>query len=340
MASTTFVNGVTLSDGTGWANDVDYVTYDGATTQVLVGGGAGVLAVWTTATGTGAPVRAGTPTFTSNITFSAASAKLIPGATNFSLRNNADNADNVLVTDAGAVTIRAGATITAGGLTVTAGNVTLAAGVNIFTGTSVGSSSSRWIGTDGGTQLAYNVPSGNAHLFDVNNTIVAVLASGDASRIDGGIRFGADSTNNLIDDASNGAGTATLYIGNAAITVASDIRLKDNIVDTERDALAIFDKLRVVDHTWNDPSDQCENNRNARGLWTGLIAQEADPYIPWIVNRPRKGDSEDFMWHMDLAYMAPLFVKGFQQTNQKIADLLAWKAKAEAAMDANGITVK
>jgi len=41
---------------------------DGLTTQIPVGGGAGVALVWTTATGTGAPVRAGSPTFTTQIT--------------------------------------------------------------------------------------------------------------------------------------------------------------------------------------------------------------------------------------------------------------------------------
>ena len=72
MATTTFSNGVTLTDE-GWFNDVDAVTYDGATTKILVGGGAGSVAVWTTATGTGAPVRAGAPTFTSTITVDGAS---------------------------------------------------------------------------------------------------------------------------------------------------------------------------------------------------------------------------------------------------------------------------
>ncbi len=38
----------------------------GATTALLVGGGAAALPVWTTATGTGAPVRAGSPTFTTS----------------------------------------------------------------------------------------------------------------------------------------------------------------------------------------------------------------------------------------------------------------------------------
>lgn len=40
----------------------------GATTEILVGGGTSALPVWTTATGTGAPVRAGSPTFTTAIT--------------------------------------------------------------------------------------------------------------------------------------------------------------------------------------------------------------------------------------------------------------------------------
>ena len=39
-------------------------TGSGLTTQVLVGGGDNIKPVWTTATGTGAPVRAGSPTFT------------------------------------------------------------------------------------------------------------------------------------------------------------------------------------------------------------------------------------------------------------------------------------
>ena len=40
----------------------------GATTEILVGGGASALPVWTTATGTGAPARAGGPTFTGTLT--------------------------------------------------------------------------------------------------------------------------------------------------------------------------------------------------------------------------------------------------------------------------------
>lgn len=55
------------------------------------------------------------------LTLSTAVSKIIPGATSLSHRNNADNADNLLISDAGAVTTRSTLTVTAGGLTVSAG---------------------------------------------------------------------------------------------------------------------------------------------------------------------------------------------------------------------------
>lgn len=160
--------------------------------------------------------------------------------------------------------------------------------------------------------------------------LFAISQTAGASRLPDGIRIGANSTDNLLDDASNGSGAVALFIGNTQITAVSDIRLKDNVRDTERDAIAIFEKLRVVDHTWNDPADKSDNNRNARGVWTGLIAQEADEHIPWIVNRPRKPEHGDFMWQMDYAYMAPLFVLGFQQMIAQVAELKSRIRELEA----------
>jgi len=52
---------------TGNTASVVQVLAPGATTTVLVGGGAGTAPVWTTAAGSGAPVRAGTPSFTTGI---------------------------------------------------------------------------------------------------------------------------------------------------------------------------------------------------------------------------------------------------------------------------------
>lgn len=64
----------------------------------------------------------------SQLTISTAASKIIPGATSLSLRNNADSADNLIITNAGAVTIRAGLTVTASGITITAGGIIVTAG--------------------------------------------------------------------------------------------------------------------------------------------------------------------------------------------------------------------
>jgi len=70
------------------------------------------------------------------ITYSAAASRLIAGATSFSVRDNANANDNLLVSNAGLVTARAGLVATTGGLTVTAGGVTVSAGGAAVTGNS------------------------------------------------------------------------------------------------------------------------------------------------------------------------------------------------------------
>lgn len=59
-----------------------------------------------------------------------AASKVVPGATSLSLRNNADAADNLLVTDAGLVTARAGLVATAGGIAAT-GSSTITGALNV-----------------------------------------------------------------------------------------------------------------------------------------------------------------------------------------------------------------
>ena len=149
----------------------------------------------------------------------------------------------------------------------------------------------------------------------------------------GGVYLGAaGSYNGLISQASSGSGTTNTYIGNALITAVSDSRLKENVVDTTRNAIEILEQLRVVDHTWNDPSDQCENNRNSRGVWMGLIAQEAQPIIPWLVNKPTKDVDEDGnpqYWHMDYGYSVPLLIKAIQELSAKVAALEAIQIKEQ-----------
>ena len=60
--------------------------------------------------------------------FGAAVSKIVPGATSISLRNNADSADNVLIADAGNVTVRGSLTDTGGPFTLTAGDAIITAG--------------------------------------------------------------------------------------------------------------------------------------------------------------------------------------------------------------------
>lgn len=75
-----------------------------------------------------APTFSAGLSITGTLTMTTAASKLVPGATSFSHRNNADSADNLLISDAGAVTIRAGLTVTSGGATITAGGLTVTAG--------------------------------------------------------------------------------------------------------------------------------------------------------------------------------------------------------------------
>lgn len=81
------------------------------------------------ATAGGVTATAGDVAITAgNLTLGAAASRIVPGVTSLSLRNNANSADNLILTDAGVATIRAGLTVTAGGLTITAGGETITAG--------------------------------------------------------------------------------------------------------------------------------------------------------------------------------------------------------------------
>ena len=75
----TFYEGM-VKDAANWALAETQITNlkAGLTTQILVGGGSGVTPVWTTASGTGAPARVGSPTFTGTVT--AAAVKITTGA--------------------------------------------------------------------------------------------------------------------------------------------------------------------------------------------------------------------------------------------------------------------
>lgn len=169
------------------------------------------------------------------------------------------------------------------------------------------------------------------------NTAVALRVTG-ASLFTTGVYIGVvTNTNTLLDDASNGAGTTTLYIGNASINVTSDMRLKRDILTSYVDAMNIFRQLRVVDFAWDDPSDTAPVNRNSRGRYVGMLAQETIDLVPWIVNAPdrtcwecRAGlrcERHLSSWCVEYEHMAGLFVRGFQQVDARLMELESLKAR-------------
>lgn len=143
-----------------------------------------------------------------------------------------------------------------------------------------------------------------------------------------GIRIGVDSTNNKLDDSANGASTANLYIGNALISVFSDMRLKKNIEDTKRKSLELIDALRVVDFDWNDKVAE-NDTRKQRGRYTGMIAQEMIKVAPWAIHHQGSKDCElcksgkeckkhTEMWQVEYEYLVPILVKAIQELNKRI----------------------
>ena len=159
----------------------------------------------------------------------------------------------------------------------------------------------------------------------------------------GGIAF-TDVANAWIDDESRGGGTVSHFIGNQQITTSSDMRLKTDIVDTviAADAVGLLDRLRVVDFAWDDPSDagNPKHNKNSRGRYVGMLAQETVKVAPWIINAPDRdcpqcsvGDECDHpdhvsTWFVQYDHLVPTLVKSIQELNARLVEA---EAQLEAA---------
>ena len=138
--------------------------------------------------------------------------------------------------------------------------------------------------------------------------------------------IGVKADENAFYTSSAGSSSTAMYIGNQQITTSSDKRLKKNIIDTESNGLSVVNKFRVVDFNWDDPSDQCINNKNARGTWTGFLAQEALEVAPYSVNAPRpEGKEIDYdsesTWKMDYGQLVPILTKAIQELSAKVEAL-------------------
>ena len=143
-----------------------------------------------------------------------------------------------------------------------------------------------------------------------------------------GFYLGSNAGDNQFRTSSAGSGSTTMYIGNQSITTSSDRRLKTNIVDSSLDAVDVLNQLRVTEFDWDDPSDTSFNNRNARGTWTGMIAQEVVEHLPFAVNAPRDEDKvidydSDSTWSIEPMAMCGVLVKAIQELSTRIQDLEA-----------------
>ena len=140
------------------------------------------------------------------------------------------------------------------------------------------------------------------------------FAPSGASVIAGGIRIGTDSTNNLIDDASNGAGTATLYIGNASINVTSDERVKSNIKPIE-DGLSIINALQPIEFDQDE-----ERPWGDQRHYMGFGARASHKVAPWAVHT--QGDT-GLPWKMRQEFLMAPTVRAVQQLCKRIEELEA-----------------
>jgi Chaperone of endosialidase len=203
------------------------------------------------------------------------------------------------------------------------GNVELAqySNADMIFSTNVGAERMR-ISSSGNVSIGNTT---NTYKLDVTGSIRAstyFYASG--ANVGDGIYLANGSSNGLISQMSNGSASTVTYIGNQTITTSSDIRIKNNVRPTERNALELLGQWEIVDHNWSDPSDQCENNKNSRGVWTGVIAQQIQPITPWLVNKPLEDENKDGsknLWLVDFAYSVPLLVKAIQEQQAQIEEL-------------------
>ena len=137
----------------------------------------------------------------------------------------------------------------------------------------------------------------------------------------GGLMIGVNAAANQIDDASNGAGSTTTYIGNASINVTSDVRVKENILPYQGDALALIRRLQVKEFDYLDAA------RPFGGVYTGryvgFTAQDLYQVAPWSVNTQGGADCWEcraglpcdlhLPWQARYEFLNGLLVKGIQE---------------------------
>ena len=129
------------------------------------------------------------------------------------------------------------------------------------------------------------------------------------------IRIGANAANNAFDNAANGSGSTTMYIGTHTIDVTdpSDSILKENIADTTIDSLSILDQLQLRDFNWKKDD---QNFGHIREKQFGMVAQEVEEVLPHLVRQDSEG-----IRNVQYNKIIPYLVKAIQELKQEIQEV-------------------
>ena len=124
----------------------------------------------------------------------------------------------------------------------------------------------------------------------------------------------------MVDDASLGSGSSTLYIGNASINVTSDVRAKRNILDYSGSALDVLDEAKIVEFDYIPEmiADESEYGPSSRGRYVGLLAHEMKGWAPWAVNDGKGDRNGDHLWKAEYEHIVPLLVKAVQELRSEL----------------------
>jgi len=127
-----------------------------------------------------------------------------------------------------------------------------------------------------------------------------------------GFHVGTYGTNYRIDDASNGSGSATLYIGNKTIdtSAVSDKKVKRDIVDTK---FGLSDLLKIKVRDFRYKKEYADDE----ALHTGMIAQELQPIFADAVFERKIGGEKAIEVNPREAKIDGRLKKGYKFINNK-----------------------
>ena len=267
----------------------------GATTELLVGGGASALPVWTTATGSGAPVRANTPTLITPILGVATATSLqsvigniTPAAGSFTTISASGQITSTLAIGTAPFAITSTTKVTnlnvdllddqSGAYYLDSAN---------FTGTN-------WTDlTDGGTTTLHTHTSGTASAITVANEatdttcfpVFVTAATGDLGpKSNTGLTFNSNTQQlGIVSLTASGQLTSTLITGTAPLVIASTTKvtnLNADLLDDQSGAYYL-DSANFTGTNWTDLTDTGATtlHKHDHGGMDGLADNDHPQYL-------------------------------------------------------------